>query len=164
MLYTGWQVWALWIFNLRGLLAKFILILQERSLKYYSLQNRIQSPSLPLFLHAHMHAHPEGERERERGGKKKSLKMKRNTSPSASHPPLPPPLSLSVSISPHPFSLPHSVISGPLKQHLLQSRSSGAPSWCSVHSCVIQCQLPASHSAPLMCKANKAGCLHPPRA
>lgn len=54
-----------------------------------------------------------------------------------------PTLLLSLWLCPSPFApfFP-SVISSPLKQHLLQSHSLGAPSWCSVHSCMIQCQLP----------------------
>lgn len=68
--------------------------------------------------------------------KTKSLKMKRN------------PYNPSLSLRLPPLTLSFlSVISHPLKQHLLQTRSLEAPSWCSVPSCIIQCLHPASHSA-----------------
>ena len=142
---------------------KFILFLQEHSLKYYSFQNRIQFSSLPVVIYLFIclfiillqlcaRASRRAQVQTEKGEKRKSLKMKRQTSPFSGAPlslcPSPPP------VTPFP---PPPVISSPLKQHLLQPRSLGAPSWCSVHSCVIQFQLPASHSSPsLMCEGKQA--------
>ena len=134
---------------------KFILFLQEHSLKYYSFQNRIQFSSLPVFIYLFiiilLHTCKPTRTIADKKGKKKISEDEEENIPLQQHP------SLAVSVSPchHPFPPP--VISSPLKQHLLQPRSLGAPSWCSVHSCVIQFRLPTSHSSPgLMCEGKQA--------
>lgn len=150
---------------------KFILFLQEHSLKYYSFQNRIQFSSLPVVIYLFIclfiillqlcaRASRRAQVQTEKGEKRKSLKMKRQTSPFSGAPlslcpspppvtPFPPPLLSpalwnSTCYSLAAWELRHDVVCTPAWYSSSSQPRIQAPAWCA--------------------KANKPRRLHPPRA
>lgn len=140
-----------WIFNICRRLVKFILILQERSLKYYSLPNRI-SLSACIFIYFFILCtctHTSSKRK-----PKENLRRWRGIHPLQQHHP-----SLAVSVSPLAPSLCYlcSFETAPVtdwQPRELRRDAACTPAWCA-------CQPPPLHlcfQPPLVCEAkNKPG-------